>query len=104
MPMRRPAAEIDPVSAIASKSAALPGPIAIAGPSRMRSRGSRRSAAADPRLAPARPLTAACPSLGLEGHGRAVHAIALPPRLPPVGTHMTQMAPALLASNFGANH
>src|SRR4029077_5730092 len=43
MPMRRPAAAIDPVSPISSKSAALPGPIAIELPSRMRSRGSSRS-------------------------------------------------------------
>src|ERR1700730_4268152 len=41
--MRRPAAAIDPVSPINSKSAALPGPIAIELPSRMRSRGSSRS-------------------------------------------------------------
>src|SRR5438552_2508614 len=43
MPMRRPAAAIDPVSLIASRSAAFPGPIAIEDPSRIRMRGSKRS-------------------------------------------------------------
>src|SRR5580700_352326 len=43
MPMRRPAAAIEPVSPIACNSAALPGPIAIDDPSRMRMRGSNRS-------------------------------------------------------------
>src|SRR5215472_18038153 len=43
MPIRRPAAAIEPVSPMASSSAALPGPMAIDDPSRMRIRGSNLS-------------------------------------------------------------
>jgi hypothetical protein len=43
MPMRRPAAAIEPVSPMASNNAALPGPMAIDDPSKMRMRGSKRS-------------------------------------------------------------
>ena len=38
MPMLRPAAAIEPVSLIASKMSALPGPIAMSGSSTIRSR------------------------------------------------------------------
>src|SRR5437667_9066509 len=54
MPMRRPAAAIDPVSPISSKSAALPGPIAIDVPSKIRNRGSSRSSICAALLLPAR--------------------------------------------------
>jgi len=39
MPMARAAAEIDPVSAMASNKSTLPGPRAVAAPMRMRTRG-----------------------------------------------------------------
>src|SRR5205085_12279620 len=47
--MRRPAAAIEPVSPIAASNAALPGPIAIDEPSRIRMRGSSRSFIGDTR-------------------------------------------------------
>src|SRR6476469_2090511 len=44
MPMRRAAAEIDPVESLAWRRSALAGPIAIADPARIRTRGASADA------------------------------------------------------------
>src|SRR5690242_5176640 len=43
-------------------------------------------------------------SVRLEVHRRAVHAIAIPRRLRPIGEHVAKMAAALAAMHFGAAH